>query len=603
MSNDFQQFRTRILDTVDIQQLVAERVELRRQGTRWVGRCPFHNEKTGSFGVNPGMQIFKCFGCGAGGNVIDFVMRYDDLTFWEACKYLAERFGIPLPARSAGDSDPKTQVRAGIYEAHEIAQRLYRAALQSSLGQQAREYLGRRGVTAAIAEEFGLGLSDRNGQGLTRKLQQEGFKDEQLLQTGLVGQREGGGGFYDRFRGRLMFPIQNERGKIIGYGGRALSDEDQPKYLNSPETELYRKSFVLYNLNRAHKAVRTEGHAILVEGYMDVIGLAGGGVTEAVASCGTSLVDTQVRMIARSTDHVIVNFDSDAAGVNAAERSIQILLKEGLHIRVLELPGGVDPDEFVQESGPDAYRQLLRTAPRYFHWLRERARQRFDTRSAEGRSEAVRFLLPSIRVLPDKFERAAVAAELAHDLGIDKGLLLEQVKGTPTGSGPAAGPPRPARAPRLDLPQNERVLLHHLVHSSEAREASLASLAELLNRPGVNHLQSFALLSTIAHLGADFAYERLQERLSDQDRTLLASLVFADEISKVSEASDATSVEQVLKCLERIGQDIDRAAINELKARIKKAEESGKIEEALRLSEELQLLARRDARRRSRPAD
>ena len=600
MSLDFKQFRDQILASADIYQVVSESEELRRNGTRWVGRCPFHTEKTASFGVTPAMQIFKCFGCGAGGNAIDFVMQRHNMTFWEACQSLAERYGIPLPART-GDSDPKTKVRAGIYEAHEIAQRLYRAALNSQIGGDARAYLERRGVRPEVAEEYGIGLSDRHGQGLTRKLQQEGFSPEQLLQTGLVGQREGGG-CYDRFRGRLMFPIQNEQAKIIGYGGRALSDEDQPKYLNSPGTDLYNKSFVLYNLHRARKPVREFGHVILVEGYMDVIGLAGGGVGETVASCGTSLVDSQVRMVHRYTDSLIVNFDSDTAGVNATERSIQILLKEGMHIRVLELPGGVDPDEFIQAQGADAYRKLLATAPRYFHWLRDRIRARFDMRSAEGRADAVRELLPSIRVLPDKFERAAVAAELAHDLSIDRGLLLEQVKGAPSPSSGGSPSPKSSK-PRVDLPANERVLLYYLLHSSEARTEALPRLADLLDLPGCDRLASFSLLSALVDLGADFAYESLQDRLPDRDKSLLASLVFADETSKVSEAAEDNSVAQVLGCLEKLEQDLNRLAMDILKAGIKTAEESGKFEDALRLSEELQRLARRDTRRRARPAD
>lgn len=595
MSLDFQQFRNQLLSTIDILTVVRERVELRRSGTRWTGRCPFHNEKTGSFGVTPSMQIFKCFGCGAGGNVIDFVMRYDGMTFWEACKYLAERHGIPLPARSP-DNDPKTKTRAGIFEAHEIAQRLYRAALQSPIGVQAREYLNRRGVSPSLAEEFGLGLSDRNGQGLTRRLQQEGFTAEQLLETGLVGQRENGGGFYDRFRGRLMFPIQNEQAKVIAFGGRALNDEDQPKYLNSPETELYRKSFVLYNLHRAHKPVREFKHAILVEGYMDVIGLAGGGVGEAVASCGTSLTESQVRMIHRYTDSIIVNFDSDAAGVAAAERSIQRLLQEGMHIRVLELPGDVDPDEFIQERGADSYRALLAEAPRYFHWLRDRIRGRFDMRSAEGRAEAVRELLPSIRALPDKFERAAVAAELAHDLSIDKALLLEQVR-----AGAAAPTQRTAR-PRVELPPSERVLLHGLLHSADGREEALPRLAEFLARPGSERVASRAILTALVQLGSAFTYESLQDLLTERDKSLLATLVFADESSRITGTAEDNAVAQVLECLDRLEQDLDRLAIDQLKARIRAAEESGNIDEALRLSEELQRLTRRDARRRSRPA-
>lgn len=601
MSNfELQQFRSRLLSTVDILDVVKERVEMRRNGTRWTGRCPFHNEKTASFGVTPSMQIFKCFGCGAGGNAIDFVMRYDDMTFWEACKTLAERYGVPLPPRSS-DNDPKTRARAGIFEAHELAQKMFRSNLGGPNGGPAREYLKRRGVTPALAEEFGLGLSDRGGTTLTKRLQQEGYNTDQLLETGLVGRRDDGS-FYDRFRGRLMFPIQNEQAKIIGYGGRALNDEDQPKYLNSPETELYRKSYVLYNLHRARKPIREQSLGILVEGYMDVIGLASGGVGEAVASCGTSLVDTQVRMIHRYTDNIVVNFDSDTAGVNAAERSIRILLQEGMHIRVLELPGDVDPDEFIQEQGADAYRALLRTAPRYFHWLRDRLRKRFDMRSAEGRTEAVRELLPSIRSLPDKYERAAVAAELAHDLSIDKTLLLEQVKGAPVGS-PTSAPKAPSRAPRPELPAAERLLLENLLESAEARMVALPRLAELLERPDAERLPCYPIAAQLVDLGTEFSYEALEQRLSDRDKALLSTLVFADESRKHSATSEEQSAAQAMQCVDRMEQELDRRAVDELKVRIKAAEESGRMEEVLRMSEELQRLMRKDPRRRARPAE
>ena len=578
--------------TVDIVQVVGERVRLKRAGARWVGLCPFHTEKTPSFGVNVAMQIFKCFGCGKGGSVIDFIMEVDGVTFWEACKYLAERHGIPLPKRS-WESDEQTRKRAGLYEMNEIAHKLYHSALGGPAGADARAYLSKRGVTTGLIEEFGLGLADRSGQTLTRKLEQSGYGPDQLAVSGLAIQRNDGSGFFDRFRGRLMFPIHSEAGKVIGFAGRALADEDEPKYLNSPETDLYHKSYVLYSMHRARKPMREQDHVILVEGYMDVIGLYGGGVAEAVASCGTALVTTQARMMRRHTENIVVNFDPDAAGANAAERSIQMLLEEGMHIRVLALPGELDPDEFVQERGAEAYRELLNKAPRYFNWLADRARARFDMRSAEGRVEAVKFLLPSVQRLSDKYERAAVGAELAHTLNIDPGLMLEQVRGL-GGEKRAA---RPFRAPQL--PATERLLLKCLLVSEEARKDALPRLVALDGEPA----RTARIWKAMAAMGEGFRYEELEARLEEQDRSLLSSMVFADEggndPKSQTEASEALQAMECVRKLEQAGQE---AAYTALKSRIATAEKEGRLEEALALSQELEGLGGA-GRRRRRPME
>ncbi|MEZ5398461.1 MAG: DNA primase [Bryobacteraceae bacterium] len=575
-------FARQIKESVDIVAVVSERVpKLRRNGTRWVAPCPFHQEKTPSFGVNPQLRIFKCFGCQAGGSVIDFIMQLDGLTFWEACKYLAERFGIPLPVRGA-ESDAKTKLRAGIFEAHEMAQQMFRSALGSAAGAASRDYLKRRGVTQKLAEEFGLGYSDRGGQMLTRRMQQAGWTPEQMESTGLVSRRDDGS-FYDRFRGRLMYPIQNEQGKIIAFAGRALNDDDQPKYLNSPETELYHKRAVLYNLHRARKPIHDQGHAILVEGYMDVIGLAGGAVGEAVASCGTALVDAQVSMLSRHTERVVVNFDPDTAGANATERSLQLLLAEGLHIRVLALPEDLDPDEFVQAHGADAYRKLLAEAPRYFHWLADRARERFDMRDAEGKVEAVRFLLPSIQRLRDKYERAAVATELAHQLGIDKALLLDQVRGTARRE-----EPRP-RGP--ELPATERLLIRELVSNAEARRQLLGRIgsADLDLTDGARAiLRAIAAAGDIA--GGQFDYDAVSARLGETERALLTTLVFADEGTNGDHSAryeGSSGIEQAAACVEALEKAGMDSRITELKKNIKEAEQGGNFEEAIRLSEQL----------------
>ena len=369
-------FVEQVKSSVDIVKVVGEHVRLKKMGGtgRYQGLCPFHQEKTPSFSVHASHQYYKCFGCGVGGDVFKFVQEMERISFFEALKLLAERNGIPMPKRNEY-TDPESKLRNSLFDMHEMAAQLYRQNLNGAAGSEARAYLARRGVTPALAEEFGLGVSADSWDQLTRRLQDERYTAEQLEASGLAGKRQEGSGFYDRFRGRLMFPIHNESGKVIGFGGRAMKPGDEPKYLNSPETSVYRKSFVLYNLHRAKDAMRKGEQAILVEGYMDVIGVYSAGVREVVASCGTSLTNTQVRAIKKHTDHITVNFDPDNAGANAAERSIQMLLEEGLRVRVVELEGGLDPDEYVKQNGADAYREKLKHAPGYFHWLADRTRR------------------------------------------------------------------------------------------------------------------------------------------------------------------------------------------------------------------------------------
>ncbi len=379
-------FVEQLKSSVDIVKAVGEYVRLRKAGAgpRYVGLCPFHTEKTPSFSVHQTHQFYKCFGCGAGGDVIKFVMEIERLSFYEALRLLADRNGIRMPQR-AEYSDQETRLRATMFEMHELALRVFRANLGGAPGAAGRDYLAKRSVTPAVAEEFGLGYSDRSGQNLVRRFEREGFSAEQMESSGLALKRQDGSGFFDRFRGRLMFPIHSESGKVIGFGGRVLSGDEEPKYLNSPETPIYRKSHILYNLHRAKEAIRKADRGILVEGYMDVIGLHAAGVREVVASCGTALTSLQVRALKRHSEKIVVNFDPDAAGSNAAERSIQMLLEESMQVRVLELEGGLDPDEYVKAAGPDAYREKLEKAPGYFNWLADRARGRYDMRTAQGR--------------------------------------------------------------------------------------------------------------------------------------------------------------------------------------------------------------------------
>jgi len=574
-------FVEQLKSSVDIVQVIQEYVPLRKVGpSRYTGLCPFHNEKTPSFSVHAGHQFYKCFGCGAGGDVLKFVMEIERASFYEALKLLADRHGIPMPKRSEY-SDPETKLRAALYQIHELAEQAFRANLEGAAGTEARAYLERRGVAPPTAAEFALGYAERSGRGLVRLLEKQNFTAEQMEKSGLVLKREDGT-FYDRFRHRLMFPIHNESGKIIGFGGRALDPGEQAKYLNSPETEIYRKSYVLYNLHRAKHGVRQSDRVVLVEGYMDVIGVYASGIREVVASCGTALTPHQVQALKRHSTKIVVNFDPDAAGANAAERSINMLLDEGMHVRVVELDGGLDPDEYCKQRGAEAYVAKLNTAKNYFYWLADRARGKFDMRTGEGRVAAFQFLLPAIQRISDKLERLAVVNDVAGYLGVDAGPVLESFRkaATERREKTLQHPLEPVRAV-------ERILLNLLLVNPEARSHLLPHLKRM---PAVDQFATrriFAALFQLDEGGSQIMFGDLDARLEDNDRALLASAVLADET-----AGEGFSLEQgeaCLRALETTQRDGERAA---LKAQVRAAERDGNLGEALRLSAELSRIDR-----------
>ncbi len=563
--------------TVDIVSVVREYVpRLQKRGSRWIGLCPFHSEKTPSFGVHEVHQFYKCFGCGAGGDVFRFVMEMEGLTFYEALKLLAERNGIPMPKRS-GLSDPESKLRGSLYDLHELAGTHFRKALRSDVGKVARRYLEKRGVSQDVADEFGLGFAEPGGNALFRRLQREGTGEEQLRESGLVSARSDGSGWFDRFRNRLIFPIHNESGRIIAFAGRALQADDEPKYLNSPETKIYRKKFVLYNLHRAKKEIRKLDRAVLVEGYMDVIGLHAAGVDEAVASCGTALAAEQVRALRRHSERIVVNFDADAAGTDAAERSIRLLLEEGVHVRVLELADGMDPDEFVRSRGADAYRERLENATGYFHWLADRARKRSDMRTAEGRMEVLKSLQPAIQLISDKLERAAVASDIAAYLGVDAGLVLDQFRRSATRRGATT-----AAMTGESVPPLEQMLVTCLLANRDARAKVLPQLEhmELVSRLRASGI--YQAMVQLAANGPNWGYSDVEARLNENDKRLLASVILADQTHE-----QEVSLEQALECLRALREAEQRTKLAELKQRVKEAERDGNLAEALRLNEEL----------------
>jgi len=572
------EFIEQLKSSVDIVQVIGDYVQLRRigGGVRYVGLCPFHSEKTGSFSVHAQHQYYKCFGCDAHGDVLTFIMEIERFTFWEAVKYLAEKHGIPLPQRSE-HSDEETRHRAALHEMHDMAARIFRETLLGPAGAEARQYLVRRGVSQEVAGTFGLGISDRSGTQLVRAFQRKGFTINDMEDSGLVLKRQDGSGFFDRFRGRLMFPIHSESGQVIAFGGRAMAAGDEPKYLNSSETPIYRKSHVLYNLNQARKAIQQQGFAVLVEGYMDVIGVWAAGVENVVATCGTALTAFQVRALRRHAPQVVLNFDPDEAGMKASERSSQVLLEEGMRLKVLELAGGLDPDEYIQKEGVEAYSAALGAAPGFFHWLAGRARQRFDLNSPEGRSGAFQFLLPVIHRLPGKVERLAVAEDMAAALNVPKGMVLDEFKRAAAERKAA----RPSGSASMPDP-TELLLLHSLLSSADIRNDVSSALGEMNL---TETLRTGRIVETVLKMEAEGSvpsFATVSARLNDADRKLFSCLLEADEILR-----GEPSLDQAREIVRKLAASQFQLKRQQMKDRIREAEKAGDMKLAIELMSEL----------------
>ncbi|MBV8905305.1 MAG: DNA primase [Acidobacteriia bacterium] len=584
------EFVDQLKSSVDIVSVIGEYVRLRKSSAyRYTGLCPFHSEKTPSFSVHASKQFYHCFGCHAHGDVLKFVMEIEGLSFYEALKSLAERYGIPMPKRSQY-SDEDSRKRAALLQMHELAQENFRQNLRGAVGEAARAYLEHRGVRPDTIEQFGLGYADRGGRALVRLFEQHGFTPELVEASGLAGRRQDGS-FYDRFRNRLMFPIQNEQGKIIAYGGRALAAEDEPKYMNSPETPIYKKSHVLYNMHRAKDAIRKEDRSILVEGYMDAIGVTAAGFGPVVASCGTALTSQQVQALKRHAMSIVVNYDPDAPGAAAAQRSIDLLLAESMNVRIMELDGGLDPDEYCKERGSDGYAARLKEAKGYFFWLADRARAKNDVRTPEGVIAVLQALLPAVKRIQDRMERLAIAENLAGYIGVERGVVLESFR-----KSVAERQEKPIERPKEIVRADEKGLIHVLLSDTEADGAWKSDLlAELEAATILERLTTRRIFQAIRAVdagGSPVTFDAVNARLEENDQSLLAEVLLAEETSE--HQLDRQYGRRCLDSLMRSEEQLRRA---ELKAQVKQAERAGDVREALRLAEELARLERRGSAR------
>jgi DNA primase len=405
----------------DILDVVGQYVQLKRSGRNYFGLCPFHSEKTPSFSVAPDKQIFYCFGCGAGGDVIKFMMEIEQLTFVEAVRHLADQAGIALPEADREDR-PEEDRRTRLRQALELAARLYHHLLvNTDHGQSARAYLERRGVSMETIREFQIGYAPASRQFLLSFLKRRGFQEQEMEEAGLITMRENGTGYYDRFRGRVMFPIHDAQGRVIGFGGRLLG-EGRPKYLNSPETPVFHKGRNLFNLHRARQAMRKDQQAVLFEGYMDVIAAWQAGIRSGVASLGTSLTEEQARVIRRNAEMAIICYDADDAGQSAADRGLELLHEQGVIVKVARLPQGMDPDDYIRERSAESFRRdVIYSALPLTAFKLERLKKDYDLRDEPQR---LKYLTQALEVIADlslAIEQDHYVRRLAeeHQLSLD----------------------------------------------------------------------------------------------------------------------------------------------------------------------------------------
>ena len=549
----------KVKQQADIVRVIGEYLQLKKAGQNFRGLCPFHSEKTPSFNVHSTKQIYHCFGCGQGGDVFKFVMEMEKCPFPEALRIVAEKCGIVLPRAKERSPEERreNEQRVVLVEIHREAQSYFVKQLESSLeGKAARAYLEDRGLDRDAIARFGIGYAPSGGDLLLRHLRPK-YQERALVDSGLIS-RDQSGRLFDRFRRRITFPISNESSKIVAFGARALGD-DQPKYLNSPETPIYSKSNVLYHLDRAKDALRRQDFAVLVEGYMDAIAVARAGISNVVASCGTALAETQIKLLGRFTKRVIVNYDPDTAGQAATERSLSSLLEQDFEVRVLNLrPIGnkkADPDLFIREKGADAYREQLKNSPPYVDYLITRARQ-MDLTTGEGKSRAVNFLLPYVQRIPNTILRSEWATRIAQQLRIDEPVLRAALS-------------KAAKERRSEV-KLQPELVGRSAKPAERRLIRMLAEAEGFRAELAQHLQSselyrgletekiFAALIAATLSGNPFHASEIGAMLDDRERRLFFEILFEDAHEPSWEEAQSCLDTLARKQLERELSEVQR---------------------------------------------
>ncbi len=565
-----------IRESADIVDVVSDYVSLKKKGRYYFGLCPFHKEKTPSFSVDPDRQIFHCFGCGAGGNVISFVMQIEKIGFLEAVRALAQKMNILIPEENP--DDPEAQRRLQAYEANKFAADFFHSNLiEKPAGEKARVYLRKRGFDQRVIEKFKLGWALDSWDGLIRevklrKMNLQGFRDAGLISTSEQGRE------YDRFRSRLMFPILSASGQVVGFGGRLIEENsDLAKYINTKESPVYHKSYILYGLHENRRTIQQADQVVLVEGYADVISLVQFGIENVVASSGTSLTEHQAELLLRYTKNVVVLYDGDLAGAHAALRGVDILLEKGMRVTVVRLPSEHDPDSFVRQEGPDKLRELIDHAQDIIDFKIFAFRSQNPADTPQNRAELMHQLAETIAKISDEVLRNLYTQQIAGKLGLPDSAVFKEVakarfskqgqknEKAPASSGKSGSKPRGARFTA------ERDLVHIVLNYPEMQALVFQNLdLNEVNDPDLRAVLAYAFQKY--QQGGDISFqEALDVVESSAIQSLLAEMGFQTSEALV-EAELRTWVED---CLATIKLTDIRQKINLLRLEMRQAQHSG----------------------------
>jgi len=547
-----QQFIDDLRLQANILQVVQEYVPLKRAGTVHKGLCPFHSEKTPSFQVHPEKGFFHCFGCHVGGDVFKFLELHEKVSFPEAVKMLAQKFGVALPELAEGDDDARrdSALRESLLKVHEVAAEYFREQLAAPAGARARQQLKERDVKAETIEQLGLGYAPQSRDGLKARLIGAGFAQGLLLQSGLLVQRESGE-VVDRFRHRLIVPICREAGSVIAFGGRQMDpDQGGPKYLNSPETPIYSKSRTLYGLSLTKTQIRKSGFAVLVEGYFDFAQVFQSQAAPVVASCGTALTTQQAQLLRRFTSNIVLSFDPDAAGQGAATRSCEMLVAEGFDVNVVVLDKGEDPDTFIRRKGADQYRVRLRSSRPYLEYLLDQASSGLDFGHDDSRRQFLGKMLTVAARIPDAAARDQFADRIAHKARITEEVVRSEIR--------KAAVNRRTAVTTRELPtfgqmkQAEKALIWGLVHNTGE---ALVALGELDDEDleGLATREIFEVARSLHDEPVALLPSGLLQRLSTVSAQLVTSIAATDTSTAPPGAC--------ARALKRLRWERERAAI------------------------------------------
>lgn len=582
----------RVRDSINVYDLISGYVALKKTGKNWLGLCPFHSEKTPSFNVNTEKQIFHCFGCGVGGDVFKFVELQEGLNFPEAIKTLAARSGITLPQdardlrQDKRSEDEKKTLLTIVAEAAEF----FTKELASPAGSAAREYLRKRGVSDAIIREFALGYVRPEWDGLLKHLKHLNYTPSQMERAGLVVKRSEGEGYYDRFRNRIIFPIRDMTGQVIAFGGRVM-DDSLPKYLNSSETALYSKSNVLYGLDMAKDHGRKQGYFIIVEGYLDAIACHQYGIRNAVATLGTALTDGHLRLMRRFVDKLVLIFDPDPAGVKASLRGFDLFVASSMKVNVVSLPGGDDPDTFLQKQGQEAFAARLRESSKFMDFVIEQVVKSSPSRSIDEKIEKAEEMLSYISRLPSGIERDHYLKKTAESLDLDETVLRQEMPkqtikpfSAPADKNIPAVPTTGRRRPRA-----EEILIHLMLKDEELARSlkdriEPRDLTDPLFQRVVERI--FRMLDEQGKLDTGALLREEDEEL----KNLISHYAVLDMVYE----DPAKSFQD---CVEVIKQKDPEKKMKLLIKAIQEADARGDRAEFVRLSEEQQELSRRPGRK------